>query len=49
MMIACIPMFVIVGFLVITGAAGSGAIVYPVLCAAMMWLMMFAMPGGHRH
>ena len=50
MMIACcIPMLIIVGILVATGVAGSGAILYAVLCTAMMALMMFAMPGGHRH
>jgi len=50
MMIACcIPMLVIVGILVATGVAGSGFIIYAVLCTAMMALMMFAMPGGDRH
>ena len=50
MMIACcIPMLVIVGILVFTGVPGSGAILYAVLCTTMMALMMFAMPGGHRH
>ena len=50
MMIACcIPMLVIVGILVATGVAGSGAILYAVVCTAMMALMMFAMPGGDRH
>ena len=50
MMIACcIPMLVIVGVLVATGVAGSGAILYAVVCTAMMALMMFAMPGGDRH
>ena len=50
MMIACcIPMLIIVGILVVTGVAGSGLILYAVLCTAMMALMMFAMPGGPRH
>ena len=50
MMIACcIPMLIIVGILVAVGAVGSGAILAAVLCAAMMALMMFVMPGGHRH
>ena len=49
MMIACcLPMFVIVGILVATGVAGSGAILYAVVCTAMMALMMFMMPGD-RH
>ena len=49
MIACCIPMLIIVGILVATGAAGSGAILYAVLCTAMMALMMFVMPGGHRH
>ena len=48
MMIACcIPMLLVVGALVITGVAGTGAIIYAVVCLAMMWLMMRAMPGDH--
>ena len=48
MMIACcIPMLVVVGALVATGVAGAGAILYAVVCLAMMWLMMRAMPGDH--
>lgn len=50
MMIACcIPMLLIVGVLVATGAAGTGVIVYAAVCLGMMALMMFAMRGGHRH
>jgi len=49
MIACCIPMLVIVGILVATGVAGSGAILYAVVCTAMMALMMFAMPGGDRH
>jgi hypothetical protein len=49
MMIACcIPMLVIVGVLVATGVAGAGAILYAVVCLAMMALMMRLMPGSHR-
>ena len=49
MMIACcVPMLVIVGVLVATGVAGSGFIIYAVLCTAMMAMMMFMMPGD-RH
>ena len=48
MMIACcIPMLVVVAALVATGIAGTGAIIYAVVCLAMMWLMMKAMPGDH--
>lgn len=49
MMIACcIPMLIVAGTLVATGAAGASAIVFALLCTAMMAAMMFAMP-GHRH
>lgn len=48
MMIACcIPMLVVVAALIATGVAGTGAIIYVVVCLAMMWLMMKAMPGDH--
>ena len=48
MMIACcIPMLVVVGALIATGIAGTGVIIYAVVCLAMMWLMMKAMPGDH--
>ena len=48
MMIACcIPMLIVVAALVVSGAAGTGAIIYAVVCLGMMWLMMRAMPGGH--
>jgi hypothetical protein len=49
MIVCCIPMVVIVGVLLATGVAGTGAIVFAVLCLGMMALMMFAMPGGHNH
>ena len=49
MMIACcVPMLIIVGVLVATGVAGSGFIIYAVVCTAMMAMMMFMMPGD-RH
>jgi len=48
MIACCIPMLVIVGILVATGVAGSGFIIYAVLCTAMMALMMGGM-GGHDH
>lgn len=50
MMVACcIPMLIIVGVLVATGLAGTGAILFAVVCLGMMALMMLAMPGGHHH
>ena len=50
MMIACcIPMLVIVGILVGTGVAGTGAVLSAVVCLGAMALMMFTMPGRHDH
>lgn len=49
MLACCIPMVVIVAVLLVTGAAGTGAILFAVICVGMMALMMFAMPGGHKH
>ncbi|EAP98722.1 hypothetical protein JNB_01100 [Janibacter sp. HTCC2649] len=48
MLLCCVPMLLIVFALVATGAAGTGAIAYALLCTAMMAAMMFLMP-GHRH
>ena len=36
MLACCIPMLLIVGALVVTGVAGTGAIVYALVCTAMM-------------
>lgn len=50
MMVACcIPMLIIVGVLVATGVAGTGAVVFAVVCVGMMALMMSGMPGGRHH
>ena len=49
MMVCCVPMLVIVGVLVLTGVLGSGAIVYALVCTAMMAAMMFMMPGGKHN
>lgn len=49
MIVCCIPMLVIVGVLVATGVAGSGFILFAVVCTAMMAMMMFMMPGGRGH
>lgn len=48
MLACCIPMLLIVGALVLTGVAGTGAIVYALICTAMMAGMMLLMP-GHKH
>ncbi len=48
MMVACcIPMLVIVGILIATGIAGTGAVIFAAVCLGAMALMMYAMPGGH--
>ena len=49
MLICCIPMVVIVALLVVSGAAGSGTVLWALGCVAMMAAMMFMMPGGHYH
>lgn len=49
MVACCIPMVVLVGVLLATGVAGSGAILFAVICLGVMALMMFAMPGSHNH
>lgn len=49
MLACCIPMVLIVVSLLASGAAGAGAIVFAVICLGMMTLMMFTMPGGHKH
>lgn len=48
MLACCVPMLVIVGALVVSGAVGTGAIVYALICVAMMAAMMLFMP-GHKH
>ena len=49
MLICCVPMVAIVVMLLVTGAAGSGAVLWALGCVAMMAAMMFMMPGGHNH
>ena len=46
MMIACcIPMLLVVAaLLLVSGVAGTGAIIFAGVCVLMMWLMMKAMP-----
>lgn len=48
MMLMCIPMLLIAGFLVVTGAGGIG-VIFALVCLGMMAAMMFMMPGGHSH
>ena len=46
MMLCCVPMLAIVGVLILTGVLGSGAIVWALVCTAVMAAMMFMMPGA---
>jgi len=55
-LLMCAPMLLVVGYLVLAGRAGGGAILYAVGCLAMMGLMMAMMnhgsgdtSGHHRH
>lgn len=48
MLVCCVPMVLVVGALVLSGAVGSGAIVYALLCVGMMAAMMALMPGHRR-
>jgi hypothetical protein len=48
MVVCCLPML-LVGVLVASGAVGFSAILYALLCMAMMAAMMLVMPGGHKH
>jgi hypothetical protein len=45
-LLMCAPMLLIVGFLVLTGRAGGGAIFYAVGCMVMMGVMMGMMNHG---
>lgn len=49
MLVCCIPMILLAVGLVATGVAGFGAIIGALLCAAMMAVMMLAIPGSHDH
>lgn len=48
MFLCCVPVVLIVGFLYLTGAVGSGAVVAVIVCVAMMPLMHGAMSHGDR-
>lgn len=51
----CLPMLLIVGYQVLTGAVGGGSLFYALGCVAMMAVMMRVMNhgggnnSGHRH
>ena len=45
-LLMCTPMLLVVGYLVVTGRAGGGAIFYAVGCMAMMGVMMAMMNHG---
>jgi len=45
-LLMCAPMLLVVGYLVVTGRAGGGAIFYAVGCMAMMGVMMAMMNHG---
>lgn len=45
-LLMCAPMFLIVGYLVLTGKAGGGSILYAVGCLVMMGAMMAMMNRG---
>ncbi|HET7278965.1 MAG TPA: hypothetical protein VFJ22_12870 [Dermatophilaceae bacterium] len=49
MIACCIPMLVLVIALVASGAAGSGALLFALICIGLMGLMMFMIPGGRDH
>jgi hypothetical protein len=46
MWLMCLPMVLIVGYLLITGAVGGGAIIYALGCVMMMGVMMRLMNHG---
>ncbi len=46
MWLMCLPMVLIVGYLLITGAVGGGAIIYALGCVIMMGVMMRLMNHG---
>lgn len=46
MWLMCLPMVLIVGYLLITGAVGGGAIIYALGCVIMMGVMMRFMNHG---
>ncbi len=46
MWLMCLPMVLIVGYLLLTGAVGGGAIVYALGCLIMMGVMMRFMNHG---
>ena len=47
-LLMCAPMLAIVGYLMVTGAAGGGVILYALGCMAMMAVMMLFMNHSGR-
>jgi len=47
MLACCIPMLLVAVALVVTGVVSAGAIVYALVCVAMMGVMMAGMGHGH--
>ena len=47
-LLMCAPMLAIVGYLLVTGAAGGGVILYALACMAMMAVMMMFMNRSGR-
>ena len=47
MLACCIPMLLIVIALVVTGVASASAIIYALVCVAMMTVIMAGMGHGH--
>jgi hypothetical protein len=49
MLACCIPMLLVVVALVLTGVASAGAILYALVCVAMMAVMMAGMGHSSGH
>jgi hypothetical protein len=49
MLACCIPMLLVAVALVLTGVASAGAIVYALVCAALMAVMMAGIGDGSGH
>ena len=50
-LLMCAPMLVIAGIAIASGA-GFGVLIFPIMCVAMMWMMMNGMSHGdapHDH
>ena len=49
MALVCVPMLLIVGFLILTGTLALGTAMLAAACLAAMGLMMFAMERTNHH